>query len=351
MVMNDEAEIAALIDLSARLGNNSLLVQASTGNTSIKLEGTLWIKASGKWLADARQDEILVPVPLSEVKAHMRQGDDFLPAYCGRSGTLLRSSIETAMHAVLPHRVVIHVHSISALAWAVRSDGPAQLRGRLAGLNWEWIPYVPSGLPLAREIEKRLLPSGGTEIFVLANHGLVVCGETCEATETLLRNVEKRLAIAARRVPEPDCALLEGIAARSRWRLPSDRAMHALATDSICRRLHAGGILFPCQAMFLESERTVFRSNAHPAKSVRRGRSDDSLPFWIIDGCGVLVSESISRTERAMLAALVQVLQRLDQSAPIRYLTRSEIENFMRFGSRRYRSLAEANQTQTAISA
>ena len=35
---------------SARVGNNPLLVQAGSGNTSIKLDGVLWIKASGKWL-------------------------------------------------------------------------------------------------------------------------------------------------------------------------------------------------------------------------------------------------------------------------------------------------------------
>src|SRR5256885_4911447 len=66
----------------------------------------------------------------------------------------LRPSIETAMHAVLRHRVVIHVHSINAIAWAIRVDGPGQLRERLAGLHWQWIPYTASGIPLARQIEK-----------------------------------------------------------------------------------------------------------------------------------------------------------------------------------------------------
>lgn len=351
MVMNDEAEIAALVDLSARLGNDSLLVQASTGNTSIKLDGTLWIKASGKWLADARQEEILVPVPLPEVKAHMYDGDDFLPAYCGRSGALLKSSIETAMHAVLPHRVVIHVHSVSAIAWAVRSDGPAQLKERLAGLDWRWVPYVPSGLPLAREIENRLSPTGRPTVLVLANHGLVVCSDTCGSSEALLREVETRLAMPFRRAPEPDFALLAAIAARSSWRMPTDTAVHALGTDPVCRRLHAGGVLYPCQAMFLESEKTAFRSHTRASNGLRRNRRDNSLPFWIIDGSGVLVSESISKTECAMLSAFVQVLRRLDQSAPVRYLTKCEIENFLSFGSQRYRALAEANHAPAAISA
>ena len=63
-----EREFECLRDLSARVGCDSLLVQASNGNTSIKLDGILWIKASGKWLAHAIQEEILVPLELAEVK-------------------------------------------------------------------------------------------------------------------------------------------------------------------------------------------------------------------------------------------------------------------------------------------
>jgi len=57
----------------------------------------------------------------------------------------LRPSIETAMHAVLRHRVVLHVHSVNAIAWAIRLDGPDRLTERLAGLHWQWIPYAASG--------------------------------------------------------------------------------------------------------------------------------------------------------------------------------------------------------------
>jgi ribulose-5-phosphate 4-epimerase/fuculose-1-phosphate aldolase len=351
MFTSNEVEIAALLDLSARLGSDSLLVQASTGNTSIKLNGTLWIKASGKWLADAKRDEIFVSVPLPEVKKCIREGDDFLPAYRDNSGAALRSSVETAMHAVLPHRVVVHVHSINTIAWAVRCDGPAQLRGRLAGLNWQWIPYVASGLPLALEIEKRLSRFPGADVFILANHGLVVCGHTCESCETLLQDVEKRLAIMPRNAPEPDCVFLANIAAHSPWRVPIDPALHALGADPICLALHSGGVLYPCQAMFLESERTIFRSKADLNDSRRQNRNDDALPFLVVARCGILVNQSISRAEYAMLNAYVQILQRLDNSIPVRYLTRQEIEAAIRFGNLRYRALAEANRTGTAVSA
>lgn len=351
MFTNNEEQIAALLDLSARLGSDPLLVQAGTGNTSIKLDGVLWIKASGKWLADAKRDEILVPVPLPDVQRNVRKGNDLLPAYRGKSGKLLKSSVETTMHAMLPHRVVIHVHSINTIAWAVRRDGPIQLKRRLAGLNWQWIPYVASGLPLALEIEKRMFHSPGANIFILANHGLVVCGDTCGASEILLREIEKRLAITPRIAPEPDYAFLANIAAHSQWRIPTDGILHALGTDPICRELHSGGVLYPCQAMFLESERTTFRPRAEAHDLLQQNWTAGVFPFCVVDRCGILISQAISRTEQEMLTGYVQILRRLSDLVSVRYLSRYEVEAAIRFGSNRYRALAQANQAETAISA
>jgi len=146
-----ERELGCLRQLSVRAGSNPLLVQASNGNTSIKLEGILWIKGSGKWLARANQEEILIPIELAEAKETVEQGGEIAPRQIS-TNVRMRPSIETAMHAVLPHRVVIHVHSINTIAWAIRSDGIEELTARLRGLQWQWIPYAASGIPLAREI-------------------------------------------------------------------------------------------------------------------------------------------------------------------------------------------------------
>ena len=40
-------------DYCAHIGADPLLVQGAGGNVSWKEDGTLWIKASGKWLAGA----------------------------------------------------------------------------------------------------------------------------------------------------------------------------------------------------------------------------------------------------------------------------------------------------------
>jgi rhamnose utilization protein RhaD (predicted bifunctional aldolase and dehydrogenase) len=51
--------------LSARVGQHLNLVQAGGGNTSIKRDGSLWIRASGKWLINAGQEDMFLPVPLA----------------------------------------------------------------------------------------------------------------------------------------------------------------------------------------------------------------------------------------------------------------------------------------------
>src|SRR5579864_8312818 len=156
-------QLEQLKELSARIGCDPLLTQASTGNTSIKLNGTLWIKASGRWLADAELRYILVPLDLNETRSYIKRKIDPSRVY-------EEASVETAMHAVLPHRVVMHVHSVNTIAWAVRKDAALQLQRQLDGLRWQWISYVASGLPLSEAIERALFARPDTDVFVLGNH-------------------------------------------------------------------------------------------------------------------------------------------------------------------------------------
>ena len=78
--------ITPLRELSARIGSDPLLIQASTGNSSMKLDGVLWIKASGKWMADALREDVLIPLDLAEVKECVRQKID--PAARYRSASI-----------------------------------------------------------------------------------------------------------------------------------------------------------------------------------------------------------------------------------------------------------------------
>ncbi len=331
--VSGQREFQTLLELTERVGSDPLLTQASTGNTSIKLDGVLWIKASGKWMADALQNDILIPLNLKSLHTEcLQRGIDPADRYPG-------ASLETAMHAVLPDRVALHVHCVNTIAWAVRSDARTLLQERLEGLRWQWIPYVASGLPLSREI-CRALAAGDASIFVLGNHGLVIAGESCEAVADLLSEVERRLAIRPRQAHPADYTALAELCEDSPWELPDDDAIHALGTDGVSQAALSRGLLYPCQAIFSKSSTPdLFRAVACPYS---RGEWDAyrERPFVMVEGRGALLNRSMTSAERAMISGLAQVVQRIPPSAPLRYLTESEIADSSSTVAYRYRELA-----------
>jgi rhamnose utilization protein RhaD (predicted bifunctional aldolase and dehydrogenase) len=327
-----EREMVALRALSARVGSDPLLVQASNGNTSIKSDGTLWIKASGRWLANATREELFMGVDLEAAKQSLQTGSEILPLDDATSD--LRPSIETPMHAAIPHRVVIHVHSINAISWAIRLDGPEQIKERLAGLRWQWIPYAASGNPLAREIAKAAARTPETNVFILGSHGLVVCGKDCDSAEKLLREVDWRLAIPPRKFAKPNVQALNFIARFPGWRFPEVESLHAMATDATCRRTLQGGVLYPCQAIFLGQAMPFLPARIAESKFAQWLDAQESVPpFVAVEGIGVMVNERMTSAERATLRALAEVTLRTAESAPLRYLNAAEVADVLSQGA------------------
>ena len=311
-------EFTPLRGLSARLGNNPLLVQASNGNTSIKIDGTLWIKASGKWLAHALREEMFMPIPLADVAGLLQKNTDIASRYSHllpySVGQTLRPSVETTMHSVLPHRVVVHVHTHQRIrvGHSRRRCRPNSAE-RLAGLHWQWVPYAASGIPLAREIEKAIRAAPETNVLILANHGLVVCGPDCQAAEDLLNDVERRLTITPRQSPKPNHTLLAILAHFSGWQFPEVEALHALGTDATSRKIVKSGVLYPCQAHFPRPAHARSVAGVGSLKVCRFVEWKISAPaFVIVERVGVLLNPNSTAAERATLAALAHVTQRTE---------------------------------------
>jgi len=321
----DERELAKLRQLSARVGVNPLLVQASNGNTSIKLDATMWIKASGKLLANAAQEEIFLAVNLLDESDMARAG----------SSADLCPSIETPMHTAIPHRVVIHVHSINAIAWAIRTDGRPEIEDRLEGLRWQWIPYAASGKPLAREVGKAVTCAPETDVFILGSHGLVVCGQDCDSAGKLLAEVDWRLAIPPRKIPVADVTALKTSMARfPGWQIPDDGALHALATDALCRKILKDGVLYPCQATFLGQTMPVIAPETLESGFVEWLAAHERIPpFVAVAGMGVIVSEKITAAERVTLRGLAEVTLRPAGTACLRYLSAAEVAEVLHIGA------------------
>ena len=186
--------------------------------------------------------------------------------------------------------------------------------------------------------EKATAGSPETNILVLANHGLVVCGDDCAAAERLLQEVESRVAIEPRPMPEPDFRVLMQFAGTSGWRLPDDPSVHALGTDAWSGTVLSKGVLYPCQAIFLSPHMRVM-----PRSFLGDSQPETTNPFLIVEGVGVFVNDGMTVTACATLTGLAQVLQRIEDRAPIRYLDEPEVESVMNVDTHRYRELVETN--------
>ncbi|CAN7492537.1 class II aldolase/adducin family protein [Rhizobium sp. LjRoot98] len=336
------SEFEALLDVSARVGADPALVQAAGGNTSIKEGGTLWIKASGLWLMQARQRDVMVPVALDALLDALERDDpstekaqDFVIADRNPSG--LRPSIETTVHALMPQKVVIHVHCVETIATAVQVNGETIAASKLSGIPHAFVPYARPGLPLAKAIATRIRPD--TSVLILGNHGLAVAAETVAEAELLLAEVSNRLALPRRKAPDADLAALSRLAVGSNFALPEDSLIHDAATDLASCRIAAGGSLYPDHVIFLGRGSFVAAPGETAAAIEERHRGEGvSVPLALLfPGKGVLVSKEVTAGALAMARCLSDVLGRINEGARLRYLTDAENAELLGWDAEKYR--------------
>ena len=316
-------ELIALNRLSAKVGCDLTLTQGAGGNTSLKQDDVLWVKASGKWLANAEHEEMFLPIDLARVRA-----DPTAAAPLNQSP--LRASIETSFHALLPQKVVVHVHSVNTLAWAVQRDGEQKLATLLQGLPWAWIPYIRPGPPLTKLMSQHL--QGGPVVWVLANHGLIVAADTVAEAEALLYEVERRLAIVPDHLPSDEAALAP-YCRDGQWKLPKHAVAHQAAlTDDRVQRA-AQGSLYPDQTVFIGPACATISSGLTGYSE--QWRMDAKA--LLVPGAGLLIAADASAGAEEMVACLGLVLQRLHQSSDVVFLDHEEVYGLMNWDAEKYR--------------
>jgi rhamnose utilization protein RhaD (predicted bifunctional aldolase and dehydrogenase) len=331
-------ELAALRSLSARIGQNPDLIQAAGGNTSLKAGDTLWIKASGTWLKDAVTEDIMVPVAMSPLLSAVQRRDraaDEPQAFTNEALNArgLRPSIETTVHALMPQRVVLHVHCVHTISLAVQADCEAEAAKRLVDHRWAFVPYFRPGLPLALAIAQQLRP--GIEVLILGNHGLVVAAETVAEAEILLRRITTLLTRPARPAREPDVDALRALVGDSGYCLPTDIEAHSAAIDPESCRIAQAGSLYPDHVIFLGPGSVVANSGEDVAGVVERcGAAPTSILF---PGIGALMHGDAGASAHALQRCLADVTARIDPAAALNYLTAVETNELINWDAEQYR--------------
>jgi len=335
--------LAELATLSARVGADPLLVQGAGGNTSVKSDGVMWIKASGTRLGDALTQDIFVPCDLAAMRAALAQGGaraDQTEEFLLRPGGL-RPSIETSLHAVFSQTIVVHVHCVNTIALAIRADAPAVLSAKLAGFDWAFVPYAKPGAFLARAVAAAMGPA--TDVLVLGNHGLIVAAGTVAAAEALLGRVVAALTVPPRHALH-DPQTLAARAADGFEALAADHPLHSVAMHPDLLRAAQAGSLYPDHVLFCGLGAVVLAPNETPAQAVARQVATGwpKPPFLLVPGAGALIHSGASAGAVALTRCLGEVLLRVPEGVGLTWLTPAQNAELLDWDAEKYRLALDA---------
>src|SRR5438477_474612 len=210
-------DLALRVYTTRLLGGEPRLVLHGGGNTSVKtrmadISGTtidvLCVKGSG-WDMGTIEAPGLPAVrldPLRQLEGLQALSDEDM-VNVQRSNLLdakaPNPSVETLLHAFLPHKFIDHTHSNAVLSLTDQPDGEA-LAADLYGKRAALVPYVMPGFALAKKCSEVSQANPDVEGLILLKHGIFTMGETAEEAYVrmidLVTMAEQRLAKATRKI-------------------------------------------------------------------------------------------------------------------------------------------------------
>src|SRR5215469_11826305 len=198
-------DLALRVYTTRLLGSDPKLVLHGGGNTSVKTVmkdlldeevEVLCVKGSG-WDMAAIEPAGLPAVrlaPLRKLRRRAALSDEDM-VHIQRANLLdpgaPNPSVETLLHAFLPHKFVDHTHSSAVLSIADQPDAAercADLYGRRMGL----VPYIMPGFLLAKKAAEVYEADPAVEGLVLVKHGIFTFGGSArEAYERMIDAVTR----------------------------------------------------------------------------------------------------------------------------------------------------------------
>src|SRR5436305_29078 len=204
------ADVALRVYTTRLLGADPKLVLHGGGNTSVKtrlveLSGdeadVLGVKGSG-WAMGTIEPPGLPAVrldPLRKLRARAALTDEDMVRL--QRANLIdpaapNPSVETLLHAFLPHKFVDHTHSTAVLSLTDQPDGDA-LCEEVYGTRMGYVPYIMPGFALAKAAAEVYERDRKVEGLILHRHGIFTFGADARAAyERMIEHVtlaEERL--------------------------------------------------------------------------------------------------------------------------------------------------------------
>jgi rhamnose utilization protein RhaD (predicted bifunctional aldolase and dehydrogenase) len=235
-----DSDLTACVYVSRLLGAEPALVLFGGGNTSVKSgvdAGVLYVKGSGADLAQVEERDFTA-LRLAQVQQLIDAGDLTNTQLAQAASACVigngpRPSIETLLHAVLPHRFVLHSHADSILA-ITNTDHGDRTAAEIFGALAPRVPFRESGFELAKAAHEayRAHATSSTIGLILLHHGVFSFGDSARsAYGNMLRLVNLAEAF---------------LSSRNAWKLPASSTPRIWTTEQVielrCAISRAAGV-------------------------------------------------------------------------------------------------------------
>jgi rhamnose utilization protein RhaD (predicted bifunctional aldolase and dehydrogenase) len=320
----------------AKIGTDSMLVQGAGGNVSWKEGDTLWVKASGTWLADANVKDVFVSVDLPELQKEIKAGN-FAVVPKVKGGSKLRPSIETLLHALMPHRVVTHVHAIEALAYLVRENAESQIKEKLDSLfEYVIVDYQKPGEALAQAVGQALVKSPNVQVVLLKNHGVVIGGDDVAEVEAALSLLTATLSlqplIFANSQPVLDeLCLKNGVKYKP---VEIEKIQNLVLDAALFEQVKTAWALYPDHVVFLGHQADCYESVEQLENEFQIDSAGDLI---FVKGLGVYTKAALSAAKQAQLQCYYDVIVRQPKQVALGSLNQQQITQLLDWDAERYR--------------
>jgi rhamnose utilization protein RhaD (predicted bifunctional aldolase and dehydrogenase)/NAD(P)-dependent dehydrogenase (short-subunit alcohol dehydrogenase family) len=296
---NVREDVALRVYTSRLLGRERTLVLHGGGNTSVKTRvadllgndiEVLCVKGSGWDMAEIEPPGLPAVRldPLKKLQALDRLSDEDMVNTL--RGNLMDSnapnpSVETLLHAFLPHKFVDHTHADAILALTDRKGG-AQLCEEVFDGRLGVVPYIMPGFALAKLCAAVYAKNPKVEGLILLKHGLFTFGssarEAYERTVAAVTLAEKRVtrgAIRKRAIAAPnDVPVLHEVAPRLRGLLGREQLQVLEFRNSPAVMTHVNGAELARYALAGPvTPDHVIRTKPWPMISATSGSLDDYI--------------------------------------------------------------------------
>lgn len=197
---------------SQLLGREKDLVLHGGGNTSVKIEGILYVKGSG-WNLDTIEKPGFSPVRLDALIA-MAERESLTDTQMVKEqrealfdDTAPNPSIEAILHAIIPFAYVDHTHADAVVTLTNTPEGKKIIK-ELYGPNMLIVDYVMPGFELARHIHLLTQDIDWDRLdgIILLNHGVFTFDHDAIVSYQKMINVVTKAEAylcAHTRLPEP----------------------------------------------------------------------------------------------------------------------------------------------------